>query len=140
MSYTVSKLVHFFETQCICSHYLHMVEPEYTQFKGKCVFYHLGEFSKNVIMKVLSDVCSASISHWLCEKEHRPEVLQYFGKLSYFLKRDIHPEGFKKRQIQLDKINKCECTMDLERVCATCLLYTSPSPRDGLLSRMPSSA
>ena len=26
-----------------------------------------------------------------------------------------------------------------ERVC-TCLLYTSPSPRDGLLSRMPSSA
>ena len=24
--------------------------------------------------------------------------------------------------------------------CYTCLLYTSPSPRDGLLSRMPSSA
>ena len=26
------------------------------------------------------------------------------------------------------------------RQCITCLLYTSPSPRDGLLSRMPSSA
>ena len=26
------------------------------------------------------------------------------------------------------------------RVATTCLLYTSPSPRDGLLSRMPSSA
>ena len=25
-------------------------------------------------------------------------------------------------------------------VCIICLLYTSPSPRDGLLSRMPSSA
>ena len=25
-------------------------------------------------------------------------------------------------------------------LCVTCLLYTSPSPRDGLLSRMPSSA
>ena len=25
-------------------------------------------------------------------------------------------------------------------ICDTCLLYTSPSPRDGLLSRMPSSA
>ena len=25
-------------------------------------------------------------------------------------------------------------------VASTCLLYTSPSPRDGLLSRMPSSA
>ena len=24
--------------------------------------------------------------------------------------------------------------------CENCLLYTSPSPRDGLLSRMPSSA
>ena len=24
--------------------------------------------------------------------------------------------------------------------CGNCLLYTSPSPRDGLLSRMPSSA
>ena len=27
-----------------------------------------------------------------------------------------------------------------EGVCDVCLLYTSPSPRDGLLSRMPSSA
>ena len=29
---------------------------------------------------------------------------------------------------------------DVERVELICLLYTSPSPRDGLLSRMPSSA
>ena len=28
----------------------------------------------------------------------------------------------------------------MEASSATCLLYTSPSPRDGLLSRMPSSA
>ena len=28
----------------------------------------------------------------------------------------------------------------VERGPKTCLLYTSPSPRDGLLSRMPSSA
>ena len=27
-----------------------------------------------------------------------------------------------------------------EAAASTCLLYTSPSPRDGLLSRMPSSA
>ena len=32
-------------------------------------------------------------------------------------------------------------SMDIERERGiTCLLYTSPSPRDGLLSRMPSSA
>ena len=29
---------------------------------------------------------------------------------------------------------------DLPQLAITCLLYTSPSPRDGLLSRMPSSA
>ena len=28
----------------------------------------------------------------------------------------------------------------LHTICEDCLLYTSPSPRDGLLSRMPSSA
>ena len=28
----------------------------------------------------------------------------------------------------------------LDQEACTCLLYTSPSPRDGLLSRMPSSA
>ena len=47
-----------------------------------------------------------------------------------------------------------ECTKDVERINSSidlmnafpdsdwdvCLLYTSPSPRDGLLSRMPSSA
>ena len=30
--------------------------------------------------------------------------------------------------------------INLEAKAQTCLLYTSPSPRDGLLSRMPSSA
>ena len=35
--------------------------------------------------------------------------------------------------------DKVEVLIDI-REDATCLLYTSPSPRDGLLSRMPSSA
>ena len=43
---------------------------------------------------------------------------------------------------------KCTCVLQLEltvlytctAVCLTCLLYTSPSPRDATLSRMPSSA
>ena len=30
--------------------------------------------------------------------------------------------------------------VNTESISKTCLLYTSPSPRDGLLSRMPSSA
>ena len=34
------------------------------------------------------------------------------------------------------------CGSQVRRIeqCTVCLLYTSPSPRDGLLSRMPSSA
>ena len=33
-----------------------------------------------------------------------------------------------------------DCNQKLCERCSVCLLYTSPSPRDGLLSRMPSSA
>ena len=32
------------------------------------------------------------------------------------------------------------CLVEIEKSPKPCLLYTSPSPRDGLLSRMPSSA
>ena len=35
--------------------------------------------------------------------------------------------------------NKIRCALSEEEI-RDCLLYTSPSPRDGLLSRMPSSA
>ena len=35
---------------------------------------------------------------------------------------------------------KQDAEMDMRGRCSACLLYTSPSPRDGLLSRMPSSA
>ena len=50
--------------------------------------------------------------------------------------------------IDLGTTNSCVAVMDGDtpRViensegARTCLLYTSPSPRDGLLSRMPSSA
>ena len=39
-----------------------------------------------------------------------------------------------------EQINMVSQSWDGERLYYTCLLYTSPSPRDGLLSRMPSSA
>ena len=37
-------------------------------------------------------------------------------------------------------LNKQGIQLDTLRILSNCLLYTSPSPRDGLLSRMPSSA
>ena len=38
------------------------------------------------------------------------------------------------------KFNKAIVEHYLAALLVACLLYTSPSPRDGLLSRMPSSA
>ena len=52
-----------------------------------------------------------------------PEVSQTFGEL-------IGLWAFSFNQSFLSK----------NRLCITCLLYTSPSPRDATLSRMPSSA
>ena len=40
----------------------------------------------------------------------------------------------------LDNQEKFTYSKNLKGWMYTCLLYTSPSPRDGLLSRMPSSA
>ena len=39
-----------------------------------------------------------------------------------------------------DKTGKTTKVKERSHVVTSCLLYTSPSPRDGLLSRMPSSA
>ena len=41
---------------------------------------------------------------------------------------------------QMDRLNKHVKELRAEQDYLDCLLYTSPSPRDGLLSRMPSSA
>ena len=44
------------------------------------------------------------------------------------------------RDIDQLKITVCLSHVFYRLLIITCLLYTSPSPRDGLLSRMPSSA
>ena len=53
-----------------------------------------------------------------------------------FCKRFLEPTFGKPDQFG----NYIKIIGDKPNVCFTCLLYTSPSPRDGLLSRMPSSA
>ena len=49
---------------------------------------------------------------------------------------DVKPESNFQNDLGADSLDTVELVMALE----DCLLYTSPSPRDGLLSRMPSSA
>ena len=47
----------------------------------------------------------------------------------------------KSKNIEIELLFNNDATIKLEtEVVQACLLYTSPSPRDGLLSRMPSSA
>ena len=70
-----------------------------------------------------------SFDYWAC----RPHV----SKILFELKGDVH------EQVVRDAFrlagNKLPGLWEFVRK-GDCLLYTSPSPRDGLLSRMPSSA
>ena len=57
------------------------------------------------------------------------------------LSREIRRHGANLSIIMTKDANKVITPLALSWASATpCLLYTSPSPRDGLLSRMPSSA
>ena len=49
-------------------------------------------------------------------------------------------EPFLDHQVSEGKISYGLSSMGYDVRISDCLLYTSPSPRDGLLSRMPSSA
>ena len=54
-----------------------------------------------------------------------------------------HAQGCMLLQECTDHVQELKTVSDLnkhEELADICLLYTSPSPRDGLLSRMPSSA
>ena len=51
-----------------------------------------------------------------------------------------HQTGRRLSAMSLKKIIDKETTDQPNGLLSSCLLYTSPSPRDGLLSRMPSSA
>ena len=64
---------------------------------------------------------------------------KYFNNFKIIKCADIN----KKAAIECAKVNKIKAVSIKELLNdknINCLLYTSPSPRDGLLSRMPSSA
>ena len=66
----------------------------------------------------------------------REEFNRYAGKLST----KQHPNMLALYDISVDADKASIVTQYVEGQSLACLLYTSPSPRDGLLSRMPSSA
>ena len=66
------------------------------------------------------------------------EAANSFGDDRIFIEKFVTQPRHIEIQVLGDKHGNCIYLG--ERECSICLLYTSPSPRDGLLSRMPSSA
>ena len=82
-------------------------------------------------------------------------TLWYFQNYAYYERNDVHDLTItligaeSKINVELDEIKsinsstsplKFRSCLRINSQALDCLLYTSPSPRDGLLSRMPSSA
>ena len=63
--------------------------------------------------------------------------VRYTARLAFFLFLPVFVLG---ALTQLTDIRLAKALRPKRRLLGFCLLYTSPSPRDGLLSRMPSSA
>ena len=82
--------------------------------------------------------------------DHSPENaywlnhVQKLGRTAVITKSpvfDMYPNpSFSLKELRTGKIVVTECSGKITNPRVSCLLYTSPSPRDGLLSRMPSSA
>ena len=87
--------------------------------------------NKNPGKKILS-VSKSTIR----AKTENPKNNDNDNKKNKTLSSNLHPENLSK-----DGLNKKPLLIKpINKQANSCLLYTSPSPRDGLLSRMPSSA
>ena len=78
---------------------------------------------------------------WVIEDDKRLcEKNSDFGEKFIKLSRDIHFLNDKRASIKLEINNQTGSKIKEIKEYTTCLLYTSPSPRDRQKSRMPSSA
>ena len=71
--------------------------------------------------------------------DKRPRSGPYAGLTARSAKR-VLAKAFQEAGLPFADEDALEIVLDATALDKTCLLYTSPSPRDGLLSRMPSSA
>ena len=72
-----------------------------------------------------------------------PNELGLIDRINLFFKGNNKVEFSDEEKVWVDRAAKTETpkeVLDLAEELYACLLYTSPSPRDGLLARMPSSA
>ena len=116
----------------------HLIERTFEAFKGaKNVIVHIYNSTSTLQRRVtFSDATQESIkqialdgTQWV--KELVPTVPETKVRLQY------SPESFSDTELDF-ALEVCEGVMEIW--APTCLLYTSPSPRDLSTSRMPSSA
>ena len=75
-----------------------------------------------------------------CPTASIEDLAHYVGKAEQIVKRSVQIIELPSTKGGLCKVIEQTTVGTMVGTCSTCLLYTSPSPRDGLLSRMPSSA
>ena len=88
-----------------------------------------GEISTNISLVIQKEIKQKP-------SEIANKIISELKKCPEFLKVEFAMPGF--INLWLDKLLWQDYLK--ESLCLTCLLYTSPSPRDATLSRMPSSA
>ena len=100
---------------------LHSYADELTNVKPEC----LQEFAKEFLTAVFEEKMEGQSNYCMGIVHNAalclPELVKFFN------------ESYPNMIVQVESLGK-------KSDVSTCLLYTSPSPRDGLLSRMPSSA
>ena len=113
-----------------------LTEDPYSNIEKK---YKVGEFYKGTVTKIMDYGCFVRIEDGIEGLIHNSEL--------DWTNRNIKPskvlavsQNIKFKIVNIDKDSKRISLSYKATLDNPCLLYTSPSPRDGLLSRMPSSA
>ena len=81
----------------------------------------------------------------MADIDNQQEIGRFITRLTVAIQNvgmypDDHPQVLSKTQEAFDLLDLLLKDVREITILLICLLYTSPSPRDGLLSRMPSSA
>ena len=93
-------------------------------------------FALCLMTGVLSSCGKDTSSTEITKKDDNTLVILNYGK---YIDESVLDQFEKETGIKV-KLEEYESPEEMYTKFSACLLYTSPSPRDGLLSRMPSSA
>ena len=103
--------------------------------------FYLVSFGERLILKALCRLDFYNFSNLRSWLPNLTSLSEFIRSENYLAKITVEVDGVKEQVENLSPDEKLEIAVRvLSDISSVCLLYTSPSPRDGLLSRMPSSA